>query len=585
VALKLLAPELVEDERFRARFHRESRLAASIDHPHILPVYEAGEVDGQLYIAMRYVEGTDLKTLLREDGPLDVGRALGLCGQIADALDAAHDRGLIHRDIKPSNVLVARQGGREEAYLGDFGLVTSASDRSALTDAGRILGTIDYIAPEAVEGGHVDARSDLYSLGCLLYECLTGKVPFPRDSELSVLWAHVHEPPPRPSERRPELGADLDGVIAQALAKQPEKRYRTCGELVEAARAALPPASPRASRRLRALLASAALLAAGFAAVLALAVNRGESGPSTTPTTAIAGDAIQRIDPKTNELVATIRVPVTAYELAVGGGSVWAANREQNTIYRIDPEDGDIIQRIQGPGEPAALTFGAGSLWVLNATDGVVSRLDAATGELTKTIVLPTGSWPYGGPFKAASNAIWLSWSSPSGNAVRIEPDSSTARSVAVGGASVKEVMDFGSADPGVLWALASDPRDELTSALHRIEPPPPDNSESSVVSFSEWGYGEIAVDELGVWMTSVIEDVALHVDDATRRVDRVNVGDGPLGISLGEDAVWVGNVYDGTVSRIDPDTAGVVATIPVGPGPLTVAVGEGAVWVDVHSG
>jgi serine/threonine-protein kinase len=226
VALKLLAPELVEDERFRARFHRESRLAASIDHPHILPVYEAGEVDGQLYIAMRYVEGTDLKTLLREDGPLDVGRALGLCGQIADALDAAHDRGLIHRDIKPSNVLVARQGGREEAYLGDFGLVTSASDRSALTDAGRILGTIDYIAPEAVEGGHVDARSDLYSLGCLLYECLTGKVPFPRDSELSVLWAHVHEPPPRPSERRPELGADLDGVIAQALAKQPERRSR-----------------------------------------------------------------------------------------------------------------------------------------------------------------------------------------------------------------------------------------------------------------------------------------------------------------------------------------------------------------------
>src|SRR5262245_44818203 len=179
VALKLLAPELAEDARFRERFLRESKLAASLDHPSIVPVYDAGEVEGQLYIAMRYVEGSDLGQLLREEGALEPRRALLLVGQLADALDFAHGRGLVHRDVKPSNALLDL---REHAYLADFGLTKTASDRSAAAVTGRIVGTVDYAAPEQIEGRPVDGRADVYSIGCLLYECLVGVVPFPRES-------------------------------------------------------------------------------------------------------------------------------------------------------------------------------------------------------------------------------------------------------------------------------------------------------------------------------------------------------------------------------------------------------------------
>src|ERR671937_2005507 len=200
VALKLLSPELAEDEAFRARLLRESQLAASLDHPNVVPVYEAGEVSGLLYIAMRYVPGTDLKALLRAEGALAPDRALVLVGQVAAALDAAHDRGLVHRDVKPSNVLLTGRPGNEHCYLADFGLSTSASDRS-LADARQIMGTIDYVAPEQIRGDDIDGRADVYSLACLLYECLVGDVPFRRASDVAVIYAHLEEPAPKASER------------------------------------------------------------------------------------------------------------------------------------------------------------------------------------------------------------------------------------------------------------------------------------------------------------------------------------------------------------------------------------------------
>jgi serine/threonine-protein kinase len=221
VALKFIAPELAGDDEFRDRFLRESRLAAAIEHPNIVPVYDAGEADGQLYIAMRYVEGTDLKRLLRDEDALPTGRALAIVAQAAAALDAAHARKLVHRDVKPSNILIA---DGDQVYLADFGLTKKSSDRTALSRTGRFLGTIDYVAPEQIEGKAVDARADVYALGCVLHECLTGEVPFARDSDLAVLWAHVNDPPPKASERRPELPAGIDAVVARALAKEPEER-------------------------------------------------------------------------------------------------------------------------------------------------------------------------------------------------------------------------------------------------------------------------------------------------------------------------------------------------------------------------
>src|SRR5438552_3709472 len=193
VALKVLAPELAEDEGFRERFLRESRLAASLDHPAIVPIYDAGEVAGQLYIAMRLVEGTDLKRLLATEGVLGPERALALLEQVGDALDAAHERGLVHRDVKPSNVLVDERG---HCYLADFGLSRRLVDQSTGLGGARSLGTVDYVAPEQIRGDELDGRADLYSLGCLLFECLAGRPPFGGSSATAIAFAHLEESPP-----------------------------------------------------------------------------------------------------------------------------------------------------------------------------------------------------------------------------------------------------------------------------------------------------------------------------------------------------------------------------------------------------
>jgi WD40 repeat protein/tRNA A-37 threonylcarbamoyl transferase component Bud32 len=249
VALKLLAARLAEDESFRDRFLRESELAASIDHPNIIPIYEAGTTEDLLFIAMRYVEGRDLKERLQR-GRLDPGDATGILAQVASALDAAHARGLVHRDVKPSNVLLdtgARPDGSDHVYLADFGLTKRVSEETGIGDDGHLMGTIDYIAPEQIAGEEIDGRADVYSLGCVLYECLVGETPFRDDSDLAVVFAHLESEPPAPSARRPELPAALDAVIGRALAKEPEQRYPSCREF---ARAALSVSVDEASRRL-----------------------------------------------------------------------------------------------------------------------------------------------------------------------------------------------------------------------------------------------------------------------------------------------------------------------------------------------
>jgi len=249
VALKLLAASLAEDGSFRGRFLRESELAASIDHPNIVPIYEAGTTEDLLFIAMRYVEGSDLKERLQR-GRLDAEDATGILAQAASALDAAHSRGLVHRDVKPSNVLLdtgARPDGSDHVYMADFGLTKRVSEETGIGDDDRLMGTIDYVAPEQIAGEEIDGRADVYSLGCLLYECLVGEPPFRRDSDTAVVFAHLEEAPPAPSARRPELPAALDAVIARALAKDPEQRYPSCREF---ARAALAVVVDEASRRL-----------------------------------------------------------------------------------------------------------------------------------------------------------------------------------------------------------------------------------------------------------------------------------------------------------------------------------------------
>jgi hypothetical protein len=232
VALKLIAADRAADPAFRERFQRESRLAALIDHPNVVPVHGAGEADGQLYLVMRYVPGTDLHRLLKHEGPLAPERAAGIVAQVASALDAAHAAGLVHRDVKPANVLIAG----EHAYLGDFGLTRMLSSEEQLTETGQWLGTTDFSSPEQLQGERIDARADIYSLGCVLHAALLGEPPFPRATMPATLLAHLHDPPPRPSERGAPQG--FDRVMARALAKDPADRYPSAGDLGRAALAA-----------------------------------------------------------------------------------------------------------------------------------------------------------------------------------------------------------------------------------------------------------------------------------------------------------------------------------------------------------
>ena len=374
VALKLLASELAGDDRFRARFLRESRVAASLDHPNVVPIYEAGEAEGLLCIAMRYVEGTDLKRLLREEGALEPDRALDYCAQVAAALDAAHEHGLVHRDVKPSNVLITRSG---HCYLADFGLTYSAADRSDLTQTGHLVGTVDYAAPEQIEGKAVDGRADVYSLGCLLYECLAGSVPFAKDSDC---WRCCG----RTSTTL--LGSRLvPGARARAEARNGQAPGRPVSDVRRPGHGRAGSASKTGSaprRRRPALIAvgvvATLLIVAAVVAGLLLSRGGGQE-PSSAPTLAPKVDSLQRIDPRTNKLVATIAAGAGADGIAAGDGAVFVASTVDQTVSRIDPKSNAIVKRVSAAGPPMSVALSPdGPLWVspqCHSTGSGVTRI------------------------------------------------------------------------------------------------------------------------------------------------------------------------------------------------------------------
>ena len=247
IALKVLDPELANNDVFRSRFLEESRIAASMNHPNVIPIHDTGSSDGLLYIAMRYVSGTDLRQMLKQRGPLPTDEAVFLLSQAARALDAAHRRGLVHRDVKPANLLIERgtdEGDPEHVYLTDFGITKHQDGVSGLTSAGALLGTIDYIAPEQVRGMSVLGMADQYSLGCVLYECLTGRLPYEKDFGTAIMWAHVEEPPIPATRARPGLPPGIDDVFSKVLAKLPGDRYDSCRAFVNDAGHALGLAEP-----------------------------------------------------------------------------------------------------------------------------------------------------------------------------------------------------------------------------------------------------------------------------------------------------------------------------------------------------
>jgi predicted Ser/Thr protein kinase len=290
VALKVIAADYAEDDAFRARFEREASIAAQIEHPNVIPVYAVGEAGGVLYIAMRFVDGVDLRGLLASEGRLEPRRAAAVIEAVAQALDAAHAAGLVHRDVKPANILISTSRGRDHVYLSDFGLSRHVQGSHGLTGTGAFLGTIDYVAPEQARGERVDARTDVYSLGCVLFQALTGTVPYPLDNDLAKLYAHDVKPPPSVLERAPDLPATFDPVLARAMAKDPDERYLSAGDLGRAALAAAAGASLSRAERSVAAGEAAPLRADTVAAQPRTAATQGAAPASGA---APAGEAVR----------------------------------------------------------------------------------------------------------------------------------------------------------------------------------------------------------------------------------------------------------------------------------------------------
>jgi ABC-type branched-subunit amino acid transport system substrate-binding protein/DNA-binding beta-propeller fold protein YncE len=578
VALKLIAPELAQDERFRGRFLREPRLAAALDHPNVIPIYEAGEHDGQLYLAMRYVEGSDLKTVLEHEGRLSPERVVAVLAQVAGALDAAHRRGLVHRDVKPANVLLDEE---EHVYLTDFGITKQLGGDS--TDTGQVVGTLDYLAPEQIRGEPVDGRTDCYALACVLYECLSGTPPFRRETEAETLWAHMQEQP------APLRGHEvLDPVLKKALAKETEDRYASCAELIEAAAGALgfeaPVPAPRKRvvpgllRRPRAILVAGLLVLTGTIAAATVALNSGDEAPEAAP----IGNGVAAIDPTGARVESFIEAATAPSNIAVGEGAVWVLNTEDETVARIDAKTKAVTRRFRTRGTPTDLAAGEGALWVGNGGGDVgnftvsISRVDPKTTAITRTVKLgdqtdsvftPTFNWGFP-RIAAGAGALWAT--NPGLSVSRIDP--ATGKLVATIDADAGSIA---AGEEGV-WFIGS-------PGVRRIDPRT--NRVGQGIPIGTQSAAGIAVGAGSVWVTAEEEGLVWRIepgpDPSTRTID---VGAGVTYIAFGAGAVWTANYIDGIVSRIDPRTNDVTARIPIGAA-HALAAGAGSAWVSTAGG
>ena len=362
---------------------------------------DAGEDRGLLYIAMEWVDGVDLRALLRREGALDPEQAVSLVDDVAAGLDVAHAAGLVHRDVKPANILVA--DGR--ARLCDFGLAKHTASAESLTGERMLVGTVAYIAPEQIEGVGVDARSDVYSLGCVLYECLTGEPPYDRDSELAVLYAHLNEPPPRPSERRPELPAALDDVVAAALAKAPPERPGSGGELARAAEAALRGEAPRRRRRRRGPVALAATGAIAAVVAAAVLLGGGADEVPAQPQLQLGPNVLAAVDASSGRLVRRVRLPGRPDQVAPAGRSTWVLLDGRRRVVRVD--DRTVSASAALPFAAGTIAPGAGGLWVTEAAGPRVALIGGRSGRVERKFRIRRGA-EHAGPLAVGSGSLWL---------------------------------------------------------------------------------------------------------------------------------------------------------------------------------
>jgi DNA-binding beta-propeller fold protein YncE len=592
VALKVIAAGLLGDQRVRERFLRESRAAAAIEHPNVIPIHASGEFLGLPYIAMRFVEGDDLREQIAGGGPLDPARAAAIVAQVGAALDAAHEAGLVHRDVKPANILL---GAHDHVYLSDFGLARHALSDPGLTAPGAWVGTLDFVAPEQIRGAGVDGRADVYALGCVLHFALTGQPPYPREADEARLWAHLHAAPPEPSRIARGIPPAFDAVVRRALEKRPEARQASAGELgnaaVQAAAGIAPathrklagaarqrrasateatwPDAPSPRRRRPAAISAAIVVAAAVGAAAAvLFANGGTDHSPATSAAAQTTTAVRARPVAAPHVVRTVHVGRAPINVEVAGGSAWVASTGSPWLGRVMVRG---VRRAHGPRLGLGISDIAarrGELWITVAQSRSVVRVRAKTGN---TIGHPIAMLGQPRAIDAGEGAVWVAEQSAAGpdHLVEIDPHTATV----VGRLAVPEgINDIRAAD-GAVWVLG-----RRAPNLIKVSAP-------SLQPIARIPVGEkplrVAVAMGYVWVTNNGDNSVSRVDPKGPHVATIGVPSKPYGLHARADGIWVACYGDQSVVRIDPRTSRVAGDpIPVGLNPIGVDVAHGSLWV-----
>jgi len=600
-AIKVIAPELSADPAYAARFRRESRLAASVEHPNVVPVHGAGEDDGLLFIVMRLVDGVDLHRLL-EDGPLPPKRAVPILRGVAAALDAAHHAGLVHRDVKPANVLIEPRGGGDHVYLTDFGISKPTATKTAagtereaepaLTIEGQILGTADYVAPEQVEHGISDPRSDVYSLACVAFHALTGAAPFRRDTEIATLIAQTKAGRPSACAVNRQLPAALDDPLRAGMAIDPDERPQTAGALVERIEAALGGTDPtptsarsvartsimrrpvrgnggdgRRRRRGAVLLAGAVTLVAAGTVAASLLLDGSE------------GDPVDEASASEAEII-TRGVGDGPVGIAVGDVRVWVASRDARPLFGEGPlgRVERLRRRVPEPAEepiplpgPRAVAIGLSSVWVVN--DDALYELGG--GQEPRRIEVGGGP----GDVAVDNNFVWVA-NEEDDSVTRVDPGSigpdgqPETKTVAVG--SEPHSLSTGT---GSVWVAnaGSGTVNRIDAETLRVSDPIDVGPRPT----------SIAVGPSSVWVTDSEQSTMRQIDIRQGELvgEPIPVAAGPRGVAVGLASVWVASGGEDVVERFDANTRARTGVFDVGADPADVAVGISAVYIANQAG
>ncbi len=549
VALKVIAPELSTDQAFRTRFQREARLLAAVEHPHVIPVYEADEADGELFLSMRWVEGGDLAGEIAGTGGLEVERAGRLLAQVAGALDAVHACGLVHGDLKPANVLIEPRSGVEHAYLTDFG----AGRQLEATASGQWLGTVDYVAPETIRGAPPDARSDRYGLACVLFEALTGAPPYHRDTAWATMWAHGNDPPPSACERRPALPAAVDAVLRRGLAKDPDTRYPSARQLLEALADALTAARGQAT----AAVPEPPPVGPGRSSAL-IPAPRSARRPLSRRAAALVLTRRRRFAALAGLLLAAGAAAAVGAVLATGSGA-----------GKPSPAPVNITRTTLGAGtSPVGLTADATNAYALDAFGQYVDV--AASGGSVNRIPLP--GKPHSLVLDPTRKLLWVGLLSPS-RLVAVSIDGQRVQGSAVAlpiKPDLLAVLDdevvIEQGNPAELVRI------DARSARPIGTPVTPGGSATHLIAYH------------GSLLSTIVFPARLERFDASLR--RLAVHSIPVALPTGMavdslGTLWVSDYDAARVWRLDPtDGAPEGPALPVGRDPTAVVASDDYIWV-----